>query len=148
MYKLSENKKSERKLPDIRVLTVYNYFDSAIYVKDEKGRIDEKNLFTSDIHFGVIPETVENDIDVYLNYVRGTVREHTMADTVIVTFYQMFVKRVEFQNLVNSFSHLSEEEVILRLWRDSILSEKTVIVRGAFKIGFQERFSIDNKNIS
>ena len=126
---------------NMRVLTVYQYFDYSVFVRDGL-KVEEKYCGNSKPMFGAITENTE-DVEKIVKAIKNLVRSKTLSDVVMTIVYQMVMPMESYNHLREIFSTLSEEDVILQIFKLNLYRKDSMIVRGAFPLVFQERVSID-----
>ena len=99
---------------DFRLLTVYEYFDYSVFIKNEKG-VEEKFCIDATPHYGAISENTKN-VDKIVSIIKERVSKNTLADVVMTVVYQMVISEEQFNKLKRTLSGRSEEEVILQIY--------------------------------
>lgn len=126
---------------DFRLLTVYEYFDYSVFIKNEKG-VEENFCIDATPHYGAISENTKN-VDKIVSIIKERVSKNTLADIVMTVVYQMVVSEEQFNKLKQALSGMSEEEVILQIYKQNLYRKDTISVTAVLPLVFRDRLSID-----
>lgn len=126
---------------DFRLLTVYEYFDYSVFIKNEKG-VEEKFCIDATPHYGAISENTKN-VDKLVSIIKERVSKNTLADVVMTVVYQMVISEEQFNKLKQTLSGMSEEEVILQIYKQNLYKNDTISVTAVLPLVFRDRLSID-----
>lgn len=126
---------------DFKLLTVYEYFDYSVFIRD-KNKVEEKFCIDVAPHYGAITENT-SDVDKMVNTIKSVVGKNTLADVVMVIVYQMVVSNEVYNGLQKTLSGMSEEELILQIYRQSLYKKDAISVLSVMPLVFRDRLSID-----
>lgn len=126
---------------DFRLLTIYEYFDYSVFIKNEKG-VEEKFCIDATPHYGAISENTKN-VDKIISIIKERVSKNTLADVVMTVVYQMVISEEQFNKLKQTLSGMSEEEVILQIYKQNLYTKDTISVTAVLPLVFRDRLSID-----
>ena len=126
---------------DFRLLTIYEYFDYSVFIKNEKG-VEEKFCIDSTPHYGAISENTKN-VDKIVSIIKERVSKNTLADVVMTVVYQMVISEEQLNKLKQTLSGMSEEEVILQIYKQNLYTKDTISVTADLPLVFRDRLSID-----
>lgn len=146
-----EEKTAYEKLSDLheKVLTIFEYYDYAMLQpeKDEKGRLIKDShgaiqfsqtiLGNSNVRYGALIKDYRT-VDEQLEAIRARVKNETIADVVGVNVFQIFVVEKGYEDLKKTYPEVSEENVILSIYRDNLFTGK-LVSRGFFPMVFKDR---------
>lgn len=125
---------------DLKVLTVYEYFNYSVFV-EENDKVEEKFCIDATPFYGAIVENTDN-VDKMVETIRSVVRKKTLSDVVMAIVYQMVVSVEKYDKLKEMLNSLSEEEVILQIYKQSLYKEDTISVVAVLPLVFSDRVSI------
>ena len=126
---------------DFRLLTIYEYFDYSVFIKNEKG-VEEKFCIDATPHYGAISENTKN-VDKIVSIIKERVSKNTLADVVMTVVYQMVISEEQFNKLKQTLSGMPEEEVILQIYKQNLYTKDTISVTAVLPLVFRDRLSID-----
>ena len=126
---------------DFRLLTVYEYFDYSVFIKNEKG-VEEKFCIDATPHYGAISENTKN-VDKIVSIIKERVSKNTLADVVMTVVYQMVISEEQFNKLKQTLSGMSEEEVILQIYKQNLYKNDAISDTAVLPLVFRDRLSID-----
>lgn len=69
--------------------------------------------------------------------------KNTLADVVMTVVYQMVISEEQFNKLKQTLSGMSEEEVILQIYKQNLYKNDTISVTAVLPLVFRDRLSID-----
>ena len=93
--------------------------------------------------FGNLSVKNTDNVDEMVNIIKADVRKNTLADVVMVIVYQMVVSKENYNSLKRTLSNMSEEELILQIYKQSLYKKDTISVIAVLPLVFQDRISID-----
>ena len=135
-----EKKKIENKSKKKdKVMTVFEYFDYAVF-KQENNKIEEVHLNDVPPRYGALDATnikVEEQVDI----IKERVRKDTVSDVVLVIIYQMVMSQEGFDKIKSVFSSLSEEEIILNIYKQNLYNSEGIAVRMVIPVVFNDRIN-------
>ena len=126
---------------DFKLLTVYEYFNYSVFLR-ENGKVSEKFCVDAEPIYGAIIKNTDN-VDEMVNIIKADVRKNTLADVVMVIVYQMVVSKENYNSLKRTLSNMSEEELILQIYKQSLYKKDIISVTAVLPLVFQDRISID-----
>ena len=135
-----DDKKQEDKKKD-KVLTDFEYFDYAVF-KQENNKIEEVHLNDVSPRYGALDATdmkVEEQVDI----IKKRVGKDTVSDVVLTIIYQMVMSQEGFDKLKSVFSSLSDEEIILNIYKQNLYNSEGIAVRMVLPVIFNDRINTD-----
>ena len=136
-----KDKKIEKNKKKDKVLTVFEYFDYAVF-KQENNKIEEVHLNDVPPRYGALDATdmkVEEQVDI----IKKRVRKDTVSDVVLAIIYQMVMSQEGFDKLKSVFSTLSDEEIILNIYKQNLYNSEGIAVRMVLPVIFNDRINTD-----
>ena len=126
---------------DYKLLTVYEYFDYSVFIRD-KNKVEEKFCLDVSPNYGAITENT-SDVDKMVNIIKSVVSKNTLADVVMVIVYQMVVPNEMYSGLQKTLSGMSEEEIALQIYRQNLYKKDAISVLSVLPLVFRDRVSVD-----
>ena len=126
---------------DYKLLTVYEYFDYSVFIRD-KNKVEEKFCLDVRPNYGAITENT-SDVDKMVNMIKSVVSKNTLADVVMVIVYQMVVPNEMYSGLQKTLSGMSEEEIALQIYRQNLYKKDAISVLSVLPLVFRDRVSVD-----
>lgn len=136
-----KDKKIEKNKKKDKVLTVFEYFDYAVF-KQENNKIEEVHLNDVPPRYGALDATdmkVEEQVDI----IKKRVGKDTVSDVVLTIIYQMVMSQEGFDKLKSVFSSLSDEEIILNIYKQNLYNSEGIAVRMVLPVIFNDRINTD-----
>ena len=136
-----KDKKIEKNKKKDKVLTVFEYFDYAVF-KQENNKIEEVHLNDVSPRYGALDATdmkVEEQVDI----IKKRVGKDTVSDVVLTIIYQMVMSQEGFDKLKSVFSSLSDEEIILNIYKQNLYNSEGIAVRMVLPVIFNDRINTD-----
>ena len=141
-------KTAYQKLSDIdtKVLTVFEYHDYALFlVKHKEGKVKpevvESLIADAPAKFGALVGEYKT-VDEQMAEISRRVVKDSLADVAMVVVYQMFMSLENYNNIKKMFSAISEEELILQIFKNSLYSGG-IVVRGTYNISVNGRIDLN-----
>lgn len=136
-----KDKKIEKNKKKDKVLTVFEYFDYAVF-KQENNKIEEVHLNDVPPRYGALDATdmkVEEQVDI----IKKRVGKDTVSDVVLTIIYQMVMSQEGFDKLKSVFSSLSDEDIILNIYKQNLYNSEGIAVRMVLPVIFNDRINTD-----
>ncbi len=131
-------KKAKKKEEEIYTLTVYHYFDYSILSKNEQGEVVEHYIADATPKFGALTDKIE-DVDVIMSQIKYRISNDTLADIVMLVVYQMAITKKNYLNLCKMLKDMSEEEVILQIFKQNLYNQDALTVKSSFPVVLKDR---------
>ena len=136
-----KDKKIEKNKKKDKVLTVFEYFDYAVF-KQENNKIEEVHLNDVPPRYGALDATdmkVEEQVDI----IKKRVGKDTVSDVVLTIIYQMVMSQEGFDKLKSVFSSLLDEQIILNIYKQNLYNSEGIAVRMVLPVIFNDRINTD-----
>lgn len=124
------------------ILTVYTYFENSIFVREKDDSVKEHFVRDSKGYFGAF--IAKGKVDDQLKYIESKVKDKTLSDVVGVVIYQMFMNKIDYENLHNLLPTFTDEQLILDIFKKNMTNEDSILCRGFFPLVFRDRISVFN----
>ena len=82
---------------------------------------------------------VEEQVDI----IKKRVGKDTVSDVVLTIIYQMVMSQEGFDKLKSVFSSLSDEEIILNIYKQNLYNSEGIAVRMVLPVIFNDRINTD-----
>lgn len=119
-----------------KVMTVFEYFDYALFV-NENGHYKEMCISNTSVKFGAFLGEVTEENNAF-SKIHSIVQGNSISDVVMVIVYEMRMSESGYDKLAKMFNNLSEERLILDIFKQNLYNEGLVI-KSMTPIVFQNR---------
>ena len=107
----------------------------------ENNKIKESFCVDSHPMYGAISKDI-TDTNEMLKQIKIDIKEKTLADVILVIVYQMFMSIDSYNQIKSIFPNLTEEEIILQVYKQNLYKPDCIVIRGVYSIVYDERVGI------
>ena len=132
----------QKVIQEDKVMTVIEYFDYAV-LTHKNNKVEEVHFRDATPKFEALVgdfKTVEDEVKA----IRSIVRKDTISDVVMVIIYQMAMSKSGFERLQSVFKSLSEEKLILEVFKQNLYNSDGLTVRAMIPVVLEDRINIKN----
>ena len=137
---VKSKKKETKKVSEVYTLTVYHYFDYSILSKEKDGTVKEHYIADAVPKFGALTDKIE-DVDEIMSKIKYRISTDTLADIVMLVVYQMSMDKKNYLNVCKMLKDMSEEEIILHIFKQNLYNQDGLVVKSSFPIVFENRLN-------